>query len=190
MAISVGSRLFGSSFLVAVVASFSEAKTCFQLFFMLIKGQARADTSVANTYEPARALKPFQKWVVGQVDPRFVPQFIGSAQGNTGLPTRQPKRQLEMPMVARFAKAASNPPWRGKADLGHNLGVKGPWKTPLRGKVQRRDFSPALGNPATAAGFPLFPPPRLRRMNSPIPPQQDEKRRIAELQPAGLVFCW
>jgi len=34
-----------------------------------------------------------------------------------------------------------------------------PWKTPLRGKVQERDFPTALGNPARTAGFPLFPPP-------------------------------
>src|SRR6266851_271913 len=57
--------------------------------------------------------------------------------------------------------------------LQHNLGVKGPWKTPLRGKVQGRDFSTALGNPATAARFPLFPPPRLRRVNFPNPSRQE-----------------
>jgi hypothetical protein len=67
-----------------------------------------------------------------------------------------------------------------KEDLQHNLGVKGQWKTPLRGKVQRRDFSTALGNPTTAAGFPLFPPPRLRRVNFPIPPRQEEKRKRRE----------
>src|ERR1017187_1572436 len=58
--------------------------------------------------------------------------------------------------------------------LYDNLWVKGPWKTPLRGKVPRRDFPTALGNPATAAGFPLFPPPRLRGVNFPIPPRQEE----------------
>src|SRR2546427_3786793 len=61
--------------------------------------------------------------------------------------------------------------------LQHNLGVKGPWKTPLRGKVQGRDFSTALGNPATAARFPLFPPPRLRRVNFPIPLARNEEKR-------------
>jgi hypothetical protein len=34
---------------------------------------------------------------------------------------------------------------------------------PLREKVQERDFSPALGNPARAAGFPPLPPLRRRR---------------------------
>jgi hypothetical protein len=42
-------------------------------------------------------------------------RFIGIAQGNTALQTREPKWQLELPTVApRFAKAASNPPWREK----------------------------------------------------------------------------
>jgi hypothetical protein len=45
------------------------------------------------------------------------------------------------------------------------LGVKGPWKKPLRGKVQERDFPTPLGNPATSARFPLFPPPRRRRLS-------------------------
>src|SRR6266849_4214883 len=61
--------------------------------------------------------------------------------------------------------------------LQHNLGVKGPWKTPLRGKVQGRDFSTALGNPATAARFPLFPPPRLRRVNFPNPSRQESEEK-------------
>src|SRR5467141_876947 len=57
-------------------------------------------------------------------------------------------------------------------------------------KSPKADFPTALGNPATAAGFPLFPPPRLRRVNFPIPLRQEMKRRrIAELQPADLVFC-
>jgi hypothetical protein len=45
------------------------------------------------------------------------------------------------------------------------LGVKGPWKKPLRGKVQERDFPTPLGNSATSARFPLFPPPRRRRLS-------------------------
>jgi hypothetical protein len=46
------------------------------------------------------------------------------------------------------------------------VGEKGRWKMPLRGKVQERDFSTSLGNPARTAGFPLLPPPlrRLRRV--------------------------
>ena len=43
--------------------------------------------------------------------------------------------------------------------------VRGPWKKPLRGKVQRQDFPTSLGNPANTAGFPLLPPPRLGRVN-------------------------
>jgi hypothetical protein len=38
-----------------------------------------------------------------------VSQFIGSAQGNRVLQTQEPKRRLEMPIVARFAEVASNP---------------------------------------------------------------------------------
>src|SRR5712691_10369335 len=51
--------------------------------------------------------------------------------------------------------------------------VQGPWKKPFRGKVQRQDFSTSLENPATAAGFSLFPPPRLRRCDFPINPQKN-----------------
>ena len=46
--------------------------------------------------------------------------------------------------------------------VAESVGKTGRWKTPLRGKVQKRDFPPPLGNPARAAGFPLFPPPRRR----------------------------
>lgn len=49
--------------------------------------------------------------------------------------------------------------------LQHYLWVKGPWKNPLLGKVQKRDFPTTLGNPAETAGFPVFPPPRLRRFH-------------------------
>jgi hypothetical protein len=35
-----------------------------------------------------------------------VSQFTGSVQGNTALQTQEPKRRLEMPMVAHFAEAA------------------------------------------------------------------------------------
>src|SRR5208283_2815854 len=41
-------------------------------------------------------------------------QFTDGVQGNTALQTREPKRRLELPMVARFAKAASDPPLRRK----------------------------------------------------------------------------
>jgi hypothetical protein len=62
-----------------------------------------------------------------------------------------------------------------KLDVHDNLWVKGPWKTPLRGKVPRRDFPTALGNPASAAGFPLFPPPRRRGVNFTVSPRQEEE---------------
>src|SRR5258708_37827133 len=59
-----------------------------------------------------------------------------------------------------------------------SVGVQGPWKKPLRGKVQRQDFSSALGNPATAAVFPLFPPPRLRRSFSTNPKKTLRQERL------------
>ena len=57
--------------------------------------------------------------------------------------------------------------------------LRGPWKKTLRGKVQRRDFPTSLGNPARAAGFPLFPPPRPRALDS------SWRARIAQGQTSG-----
>jgi hypothetical protein len=54
---------------------------------------------------------------------------------------------------------------KSKTALQHYLWVTGPWKNTLRGKVQGRDFSAALGNPTEAAGFPVFPQPRARQLH-------------------------
>src|SRR3981189_3020255 len=45
---------------------------------------------------------------------RGASQSTGSAQGDTAFQTRQLKQRVETSMAARFARAASNPPLRGK----------------------------------------------------------------------------
>ncbi len=54
--------MFGTSFPVAVVGLFSEAKTCLPLFLMLIEGHARATPALRR-----HARQP----VVGQFDPHL-----------------------------------------------------------------------------------------------------------------------
>jgi hypothetical protein len=50
------------------------------------------------------------------------------------------------------------------------------WKKPLRGKVQRADFSTPLGNPAKAAGFRTFPTAPATRI------RWTGKNKIADLE--------
>ena len=118
--------------------------------------------------------------------------FIGDAPELRFSPKGTPVGTFSLAVNERWKDQEGVPreraEWFKIVALYDNLWVKGPWKTPLRGKVPRRDFPTALGNPASAAGFPLFPPPRLRGgvnfLNS-----TPTKRRIAELAPGSLVCC-
>src|SRR6266853_1417527 len=61
----------------------------------------------------------------------------------------------------------------------HNRwGYKGRGKSRSEEKSKGQDFSSALGNPATAAVFPLFPPPRLRRSFSTNPKKTLRQERL------------